>query len=66
MSVYKMAEVVGTSKESFENAVRQAVERASDTLRNIGWFEVKELRGLVKEGKVEEFQVKVSIGFRLE
>jgi len=66
MSVYKMAEVVGTSKESFENAVRQAVERASDTLRNIGWFEVKEMRGLVKEGKVEEFQVKVSIGFRLE
>ncbi|MBM3776595.1 MAG: dodecin domain-containing protein, partial [Acidobacteria bacterium] len=52
MSVYKMAEVVGTSKESFENAVRQAVERASDTLRNIGWFEVKEMRGLVKEGKV--------------
>ncbi|MBM3466195.1 MAG: dodecin domain-containing protein, partial [Armatimonadetes bacterium] len=52
--------------ESFENAVGQAVERASDTLRNIGWFEVKELRGLVKEGKVEEFQVKVSIGFRLE
>jgi len=66
MSVYKMVEVVGTSKESFADATRHAVERASSTLRNVSWFEVKEERGTVKEGKVNEFQVKVAVGFRLE
>jgi flavin-binding protein dodecin len=66
MSVYKMTEIVGTSKENFADATRIAIERASQTIRNIGWFEVKEERGLVKDGKVSEFQVKLSIGFRLD
>lgn len=66
MSVYKMSEVVGTSADSFADATRSAVERASRNLRNVSWFEVKEMRGTVKDGKVAEFQVKVCIGFRLE
>lgn len=66
MSVYKMTEIVGTSSESFAEATRVAIERASKTIRNIGWFEVMEQRGLVKDGRVSEFQVKLSIGFKLE
>ncbi len=66
MSVYKMTELVGTSPESFADATRTAIERASKTIRNIGWFEVTEQRGMVKDGKVSEFQVKLAIGFKLE
>lgn len=66
MSVYKMTEIVGTSKDSFAEATRVAIERASKTIRNVGWFEVKEQRGLVKDGTVSEFQVKLAIGFRLD
>ncbi|NDD30851.1 MAG: dodecin domain-containing protein [Proteobacteria bacterium] len=66
MSVYKMSEIVGTSKESFADATRVAVERASKTLRNLSWFEVKEQRGTVKDGQVAEFQVKLAVGFRLD
>lgn len=66
MAVYKMTEIVGTSTESFEAATQLAVERAAKTLRNVSWFEVKEQRGTVKDGKVGEFQVKLAIGFKLE
>ena len=66
MAVYKMTELVGTSSVGFEDAIREAVERASKTIRHIGWFEVKEQRGLVKDGKVVEFQIKVQIGFRVD
>lgn len=65
MSVYKMSEIVGTG-DSIEEAVRQAVSRATRTLRNVGWFEVQEIRGTVREGEVGEFQVKLSLGFRLD
>ncbi|MGH9553889.1 MAG: dodecin [Terriglobales bacterium] len=64
--VYKMTEIVGTSTKSFADATQEAVKRASKTLRNLGWFEVNEMRGLIKEGQVAEFQVKVKVGFRLE
>ena len=63
---YKKIEVVGTSPVSFAEAVRSAVEEASKSLRHMGWFEVVEQRGAIKEGKVSEFQVTVRIGFRLE
>ena len=66
MAVYKMTELVGTSPVGFEDAIREAIERASKTIRHIGWFEVKEQRGLVKEGKVVEFQIKVQIGFKVD
>lgn len=66
MSVYKMTEIVGTSTESYAAATKAAVERASKTLRNVSWFEVKEMRGTVKDGTINEYQVKVALGFKLE
>lgn len=64
--VYRVTEVVGTSTESVQQAVRNAVKRASGTLRNLDWFEVSEVRGTIRDGEVGEFQVGVKIGFRLD
>lgn len=64
--VYRVTEVVGTSKESVQQAVRNAVRRASETLRGLDWFQVSEVRGTVADNDVGEFQVVVKIGFRLE
>jgi len=64
--VYKLVEIVGTSRDSFAKAVASGVERASETLRHIDWFEVTELRGRVADGKVAQYQVKMKVGFRLE
>jgi flavin-binding protein dodecin len=64
--VYRVSEVVGTSTESVQQAVRNAVRRANETLRNLDWFEVSEVRGTIADGNVGEFQVMVKIGFRLE
>lgn len=64
--VYKLVEIVGTSKDSFAKAVASGVERAAETLRNMDWFEVTELRGRVAKGKVAEYQVKMKVGFRLD
>lgn len=66
MSVYKMLEIVGTSKESYEIAIREAIEKAAKTVRNMSWFEVTEQRGTVVDGKVGEFQVKLNVGFRID
>lgn len=65
-TVYKLVEIVGTSEESFAKAVATGVERASETLRHIDWFEVTELRGRVTDGKVAQYQVKMKVGFRLD
>ena len=65
-SVYKMVEIVGTSKDSFAKAVAKGVERASKNLRNLDWFEVTEMRGRIEKGKVAQYQVKIKVGFRLE
>ena len=65
-SVYKKTEVVGVSEVSFAEAVKSAVAKASKTVRNLGWFEVVEMRGVIKDGQVKEFQVTIKIGFRLE
>jgi hypothetical protein len=62
---YKIVEVVGVSDESIHGAVRNALTKASQTLRNIDWFEVSNIRGGV-HGSTLEFQVEVRIGFRLE
>lgn len=66
MPVFKKIEVVGTSPNSFADATRAAVEEAAKTVRNMSWFEVAELRGAIRDGKVSEFQVTLRIGFRLE
>jgi dodecin len=65
-SVYKMTEIVGTSTKGMAEAVQEAVKRASKTLRNLGWFEVIESRGLIKDGQVAEFQVTIKVGFKLD
>jgi flavin-binding protein dodecin len=66
MSVYKKIEIVGTSKTSFAEAVKAAVAEAGKSLRHMSWFEVVEQRGAIKDGKVQEFQVTVRIGFKIE
>lgn len=64
--VYKVVEVVGTSTSGTDDAIRNAVETAAQTIRRIDWFEVIEQRGHVQDGKVGHFQVSLKIGFRLE
>jgi len=64
--IYKITEVVGTSRSSFAEAVREAVDEAAKTVRQMAWFEVVEQRGRIAEGKVAEFQVTIKIGFKLE
>lgn len=63
---YRVTEVVGTSSESIHQAVRNGVTRASQTLRSLEWFEVLETRGSISDGNVDEFQVTMKIGFRLD
>ena len=63
--VYKIVEVVGSSPTSIEDAIERAIGRASATIRDIRWFEVKETRGHVEGGKVAHYQVTLRIGFTL-
>lgn len=64
--VYKSTELTGSSSNSIDDAVRTAIERASKTLRDIRWFEVKDVRGHVKDGQVAHWQVTVKVGFTLD
>ena len=65
-ATYKVTEVVGTSTESVQMAVRNGIARASKTLRNLDWFEVTEIRGHIVDGDVGHFQVTMKIGFKME
>ena len=62
----KVTEVVGTSTDSNQQAVRNGIARASETLRNLDWFEVTEIRGHIVGTEVGHFQVSMKIGFKLE
>ena len=64
--VYKLTEVVGTSGQSFAAAAQAAVAKAGETLRNLDWFEVTDMRGKIQNGKIAQFQVTLKIGFRLD
>jgi dodecin len=64
--VYRVTEIVGTSTESIDTAIRNAITRATATLRNVDWFEVVSTRGEVADGDVVHFQVTLKVGFRLE
>lgn len=64
--VYRVSEIVGSSPDSLQQAIRNGVERAGQTLRNLEWFEVTEIRGQVEDGAVAHFQVGLKVGFRLE
>lgn len=63
---YRVTEVVGTSPDGVDNAISNAISRASQTLRHLDWFEVVGVRGQVKDGAVEHYQVTMKLGFRLE
>ncbi len=64
--VYKVVEIVGSSEESVTKAIDRAIAKASETLRQLGWFEVVQVRGHVQDGKVAQYQVTLKVGFRLE
>jgi dodecin len=63
---YRITEIVGTSPESVDAAVRNGLHRAAQTLRHLDWFEVKEIRGQLDGGDIAHFQVSMRVGFRLE
>ena len=62
---YKVIELVGSSPDGVEKAIENAISRASETLQHLDWFEVKEIRGNLSEGKVGWYQVKIGVGFRV-
>ncbi len=64
--IYKKIEIVGTSKNSIEDAIHNAVAECSKTVSNMDWLEVVETRGHIVDGKVTHFQVVLKIGFRIE
>ncbi|HET6184055.1 MAG TPA: dodecin [Acetobacteraceae bacterium] len=64
--VYKVVELVGASDESVSKAIDRAISKAALTLRHLGWFEVVQVRGNIKDGKVAQYQVTIKAGFRLE
>ena len=63
---YKKIELVGSSPESFDAAVKNALARATKTIRNMRWFEVIDTRGHIEEGKVSHWQDTLKVGFTLE
>lgn len=65
-NVYKVVEIVGSSSENVDDAMRKAVAKASETLRNLEWIEVGQIRGHIVDGHIARFQVATRIGFRLE
>jgi flavin-binding protein dodecin len=64
-NIYKIIEIVGSSEKSVEDAIQKAIARAATTLNDLRWFEVKETRGHIEDGKVGHYQVTLRIGFTL-
>jgi dodecin len=64
--VYKKIELVGSSRDGVDDAIRGAIREASRSVRNLDWFEVKEIRGWIQDGEAQHFQVTIDVGFRLE
>ena len=64
--VYKMVEIVGSSEEGTDDAIRNAIETSAKRIRNFSWFEVVKTTGHVVDGKVAHFQVTLKVGFRIE
>ncbi|QOV40381.1 dodecin family protein [Streptomyces ferrugineus] len=63
---YRVTDIVGTSPEGVDQAIRNGIARASQTLRNLDWFEVVEVRGQLENGEIAHWQVTMKVGFRLE
>lgn len=64
--IYRLSEIIGSSPNTIDEAIKNAVDTASGTLRNMSWFEVTEIRGDIRDGKVSHFQVSLKVGFRYE
>ncbi|HSR71895.1 MAG TPA: dodecin [Kiloniellales bacterium] len=64
--VYSVSHLYGSSEDSIEDAIENAIETAGKSLRNLDWFEVTEIRGHLKDGKVGHYQVGIKLGFRYE
>ena len=64
--VYRLSEIVGSSPNSVDEAVRTAIAKAAQTVRNIEWFQTEEIRGQVVDGAIAYFQVRIKIGFRVD
>ena len=63
---YRVTEIVGTSHEGIDTAIRNGIQRASQTLRGLDWFEITQVRGHIVDGEIEHYQVGLKVGFRLE
>lgn len=63
---YKLIELTGTSSESSDKAIQNAIAKASESVKNMNWFEVLETRGYIKDGGVHYWQVTIKVGFRIE
>jgi flavin-binding protein dodecin len=63
---YRVTEIVGTSTEGIDPAIRNGLHRAGETLRHLDWFEVTQIRGQIEDGQVAHYQVGMKVGFRLE
>jgi len=64
--IYKIIELVGTSPNGTDEAIRNAIAKAALTIKHIDWFEVIETRGHIVDGKIQHFQVTIKVGFRIE
>jgi flavin-binding protein dodecin len=64
--VYKSVEITGTSTEGVTEAIDRAIAKASESLRNLDWFEVINIRGHIEEGRIQHYQATLKIGFRLD
>jgi len=63
---YRVTEIVGTSPDGIESAIRNGIDRAGQSLRHLDWFEVTEIRGHINEGQVAHYQVSMKVGFRMD
>ncbi|MET8076279.1 dodecin [Streptomyces sp. NPDC005303] len=63
---YRVTEIVGTSPDGVDQAISNGIARASQTLRNLDWFEVTQVRGQIEDGRIQHWQVGLKVGFRLD
>jgi flavin-binding protein dodecin len=63
---YRVTEIIGTSPDGVDAAIRSGLDRAQQTVRNLDWFEVSTIRGYIADGEVNHFQVQMKVGFRIE
>ncbi len=65
-NVYKKIELVGSSRDGVDDAIKRAINKAGETMKNLDWFEVSEIRGWIKDGEPQHTQVTIQVGFRIE